>query len=324
MRKRMIALASIVIVLLAIMYLPDASAQTTGADYDLSPTQTFGAVAGHFYTQANGGAGPNFGYRITDEAGVKFWSEFQRLGGVPVLGYPSSRRFTMDGFTVQATQKYILQWRPEVGQAYFVNVFDKLHDLGQDAALQARFNIPPQADPNIDQATRLGWLNADPAVAAQFGTGPGALQTNGLPTSQITPAGAFSIIRAERDAIQHWNQAGPGGIQPGAVTVVNGGDVAKSLGLVPSDAQITETASGQLAATPTPVATATPAFAWRAKNPTDPPVRCGLVAYGDPNYEPCELSDPNAGTQRVYGHILDPNGNGISGIIIQATAYGNN
>src|SRR5579859_4304817 len=83
-----------------------------------APQQDRDIPNGHFYTQANGmGGGGTYGYRITDDGGIAFWSEFKRLGGVDVLGYPASTRFTLDGFTVQATQRVILQWRPDVKQA---------------------------------------------------------------------------------------------------------------------------------------------------------------------------------------------------------------
>ncbi|HUZ78366.1 MAG TPA: hypothetical protein VMV93_12375 [Chloroflexota bacterium] len=324
MRRSVFALASLVALLVGATYLPGVGAQVAGGpDYDIP--------GGHFYTQTNSNAGPNYGYRITNERGIGFWDQFQKLGGFTALGYPASRRFQLDGFFVQATQKYLLQWRPEVSQVYFVNVFDKLHDQGKDAALQQQFGIPAQVDPSVDQATRLGWLNADPAIAAKFGTGPAALQTNGLPTSQITPAGPFSIIRAERDAIQKWNSAGPGGITPGTVSVVNGGDVAKTLGLVPGDAQITETAQGQPLATPTPAATATPVgptatptvnpalFPFISKSVNTPPIDCG----NGNRVTDCNDSDPNAGTQYIQGHVLDKSGNGLSGYTLEMTYYGN-
>src|SRR5690348_3822898 len=107
------------LVCLILAGLPLADAQIAGGDQDIP--------GGHFYTQTNGGAGPQYGYRITDEGGIGFWSEFQRLGGVTALGYPSSKRFQLDGFIVQATQKVIMQWRPESAQVNFVNVFDKMH-----------------------------------------------------------------------------------------------------------------------------------------------------------------------------------------------------
>jgi hypothetical protein len=305
-------------VVLAGIGLPLVDAQVGGADYDIPN--------GHFYTQTNGGAGPQFGYRITNEGGIGFWDQFQKLGGVTALGYPASRRFLMDGFFVQATQKYILQWRPETASVAFVNVFDKLHDQGKDAALQQQFSIPAPADPSIDQATRLGWLNADPAVAKQYGTGPAAIQTNGLPTSQITPMGPFNVLRAQRDAIQKWNIDGPGGIKAGSVSVVNGGDVAKQLGLVTADAAITETAQGQPAATPTPVATntpvatPTPAFEYKSKAITDPPVDCN--ADSTLSAIVCQAVAPNAGTQYIKGRVMNQKGDHLQWVVVQATIPG--
>src|SRR5439155_10531681 len=173
----------------------------------------------------------------------------------------------------------------------------------KDSALQQQFGIPPQLDPSFDagktpdqiQAARLALLAPDPAMASRYGTGPAAILYNGLPTSQITNAGAFTIIRAQRVAIQHWTSAGPGGIAPGSVSMVNGGDVAKQLGLVPGDAQITETTTGQAAATPTPVFTATPTpqpFQYLSKG-----VNEGLPNCGGANRVPCIDSGPNPGTQ---------------------------
>ena len=97
-----------------------------GLDFDL-------AGGGHFYKQANGqgGAGET-GFAITDEGGIPFWSEYQRLGGPEVLGYPVSARFVWDGFTVQAMQKVVFQWRPDTRSVAFVNVMDRMHDLGKD------------------------------------------------------------------------------------------------------------------------------------------------------------------------------------------------
>lgn len=317
MRRSVFVLVSLVVLLVAATYLPGVGAQVAGGpDYDIP--------GGHFYTQTNAGAPANFGYRITNDGGIGFWDQFQKLGGVTALGYPASTRFILDGFFVQATQKYILQWRPEVSQVYFVNVFDKLHDMGQDSGLQAQFSIPAPADPSVDQNTRLGWLNADAGIAKRYGTGPGAIQANGLPTSQVSTTAVFKIIRNQRDAIQDWTAPGPGGIKPGDVSVVNGGDVAKTLGLVPGSAQITETAQGQSLATPTPVATATPVatptptFPFISKSVNTPPIDCG-----GSNRVPCVDSAPNAGAQFVQGHVVDKSGNGLVGFNLTWTFYGN-
>src|SRR5579862_7739933 len=96
--KLMFWLASLALVLASVS-LPMVNAQTAGADFDIPN--------GHFYTQANGGAGAQYGYRITNDGGIGFWNEFQRLGGVNLLGYPASTRFMLDGFMVQATQKVL-------------------------------------------------------------------------------------------------------------------------------------------------------------------------------------------------------------------------
>jgi hypothetical protein len=332
MRRRVYGLAltlASLCLLIAGLGLPLASAQTAPGEQDVP--------GGHFFTQTNANAGPQWGYRITDEGGIGFWSEFKRLGGVNALGYPVSRRFTLDGFIVQATQKVILQWRSDVTppQAYFVNVFDKLHDMGQDSALQQSFQIPPQVDPSFDagknpgqvQDARLALLNADAAIAARFGTGPTALLYNGLPTSQTTNEGPFTAIRAQRVAIQHWSSANPAaGIKPGDVSVVNGGDIAKQLGLVPGFAAILESAGGQLQATPTPVATstpvatATPGFEYQSKPVTSAPVDCNADATL--SSIPCTTVAPNSGTQYIKGRVMNQKGDHLQFVTVQATVAG--
>jgi hypothetical protein len=342
MRRRSLfaALAAMLLLALALLQHPGAQAQTSGADFDLPNG------AGHFYTQTNGGAGSQFGYRITNDGGINFWSEFQRLGGVNALGYPVSQRFLLDGFTVQATQKVIMQWRPDVHQVYFINVFDKLHDMGKDGVLQATYQIPPQLDPSFDvgktgfsqiSQARLTLLNADLTIAARYYNGQSqaaAILYDGLPTSRIANEGPFSAIRAQRIAIQHWNVANPAaGIKAGDVTVVNGGDIAKSLGLVPLTATYTETSAG-VSNAPTPTATATPAatappaataaptaaprpaFPYASKEVTTPPQDCGSSV-------PCVASAPNLGQQYITGHVLDASGNGLSGVMVRMTYYGN-
>jgi hypothetical protein len=91
--------------------------------------------SGWCYTEVGGSAGP--GFRVVDGGG-RFWSEFQRLGGVATLGYPSSRPYVgPDGFTYQALQRGLLQWRPELGVAYLANAFDMLTADNCDPTLDA-------------------------------------------------------------------------------------------------------------------------------------------------------------------------------------------
>ena len=46
----------------------------------------FAIPNGHYFSQTGGTADGTMGYSATDQAGVRFWSEFQRLGGVPGVG----------------------------------------------------------------------------------------------------------------------------------------------------------------------------------------------------------------------------------------------
>src|SRR5205823_2583284 len=148
-------------------------------------------AGGHFYTQTGGGGG--LGYAVTDDDGVAFWSEMRRLGGVRVVGYPASQRFQWDGFTVQVFQRGVFQWRPEAGQVYFVNVFDRMHDLELDAWLESVRQVPPPRAFDEDGkswdevvAGRLAVLDQDPAIrAAYVGVAGEPVQQNGLPTSDV-------------------------------------------------------------------------------------------------------------------------------------------
>ncbi|MBI3979896.1 MAG: glycoside hydrolase family 99-like domain-containing protein [Chloroflexi bacterium] len=189
---------------------------------------------GRFYTQAAGGGR---GYWIRDEGGVAFWSEFRRLGGEGSLGYPSTRRATLDGFAVQGTQKMILQWRPEIGQVYFANVFDMLHDRGFGGWLEAHRATPPPFDTSADRG--LSWeqikqrhwafLDVNPAIKAVYWADSDPLQHFGLPMSYKDYGNVF-VVRAQRAVFQQWRTNTPWA-SAGQVVIANGGDIAKELGL---------------------------------------------------------------------------------------------
>ncbi|MGE5618305.1 MAG: hypothetical protein ACM3US_03515 [Sphingomonadaceae bacterium] len=203
---------------------------------------------GRFFTQANGsplGKSP-YGYSITDDAGVLLWSEFQRLGGVDVLGYPVSRRFFMDGFISQATQKFILQWRPERREVWFVNVFDVLADRKKDDWLLAFRQTPRHPGSAADAG--LSWeriverhwriLDGDPKIKARFEADPDPLAHYGLPIS-LQDMGNAVVLRAQRAVFQRWKEDVPWA-KAGEITVANGGDIAKEAGLLPLDATVPE------------------------------------------------------------------------------------
>ena len=102
---------------------------------------------GHFFKQTNGANGTgNSGFAVADDGTARFWSEFQRLGGVAGVGYPVSQRFVWDGFPSQAFQKMVFQWRANEGRVYAVNVVDVMHDRDLDGWLLTVRSTPPIAD----------------------------------------------------------------------------------------------------------------------------------------------------------------------------------
>ena len=140
----------------------------------------FPVDGGWFFRQTGGGTGD--GYRVVDTNGasgpIRFYSEFRRLGGVPTLGYPVSLRYVgAGGFTYQAFQRGVLQWRPELGVAYLANTFDQLTEAGRDEALVG-IGIPRSAgddgsagDWNTARRIRLNWMTND-LIAQHFRRNP--------------------------------------------------------------------------------------------------------------------------------------------------------
>jgi N-acetylmuramoyl-L-alanine amidase len=240
----------LLLVVLVVALLPAPAAAQQPAD--------FAVPGGRFYTQAGGGGGR--GYAVTDAGGVRFWSELRRLGGVGAVGYPASQRFEWDGFTVQVFQRVIFQWRPESQSVAFVNVFDRLHDLGQDDWLLRRHRLPPprafgDADrpwPEVVRA-RLAVLEPYSALAAAYLAAPGdPVQSNGLPVSEVVDAGNVLVVRAQRVVLQQWKEDVPWA-RAGQVTVALGGDIAKEAGILPDPTALLPTAPPEARAEAAPV-----------------------------------------------------------------------
>jgi hypothetical protein len=224
--RRLLAVALVVVALLV-------PAPAGGATLDR-------AVPGGWWYSQTGQTG-ELGFALVDDERARFWSEFRRLGGVDALGYPVSNRFELDGFTVQATQRVLMQWRPEVGQVYFVNVFDRLHELGQDGWLRSvrqtpeprAFNEAGRAWPEVVRQ-RLAVMDAHPALKAAYSGGVGdAIQANGLPVSDVSDFGNVLVLRCQRVVLQQWKVDVPWA-KAGQVTFALGGDIAKETGLVPA------------------------------------------------------------------------------------------
>ena len=208
----------------------------------------FDVPGGHFFTQTGSGDGLA-GYAVIDDEEASFWSEFRRLGGVEGVGYPISQRFEWDGFIVQAMQRGVLQWRPEVGRAYFVNVFDQMSSAGKDDWLLTVRSTPRPLGPEFDAgkkwdqivADRLALLETNPALRSAYYAVPDPLNLYGLPTSRVVDNGNHYVIRLQRAVIQQWKVDVPWA-KAGQVTVANGGAVGAEAGLYPADALAPSTA----------------------------------------------------------------------------------
>jgi hypothetical protein len=252
--------------------LPGGAGAQQGPDWDIS--------GGHFFTQTGGAAGK--GYAVTDADGVGFWSAFQQLGGVEVVGYPVSQRFSHGGFVTQAMQKAVFQWRPDSKSVAFVNVFDDLAGAGKDQFLldvrqtPKGVPFPSEAGKPFDEVVKIrqAALDARPAMKAMYFAAKDPILQYGLPTSQITDMGNHYAIRLQRAVIQEWKQDVPWA-KAGQATVANGGDIGKEAGLWPAASLAPTDASaipaGAAPAAPAAPAPAAPAAPGSRRDPAAPP-----------------------------------------------------
>lgn len=195
---------------------------------------------GRFFTQTAAGKG---GFSVVDDSQARFWSAYQQLGGAETVGYPISQRFMRDGFVTQAFQKLILQWRPDVGQAWPVNVFDELSKSNFDQRLletrqtphplvSSTFD-PPGASWGTIVAGRHALLDTNAAIRSRYFAQPDALTVFGLPTSRVEDMGNHYALRTQRAVFQQWKEAVPWAAA-GQVTIANGGAIAQELGWLPA------------------------------------------------------------------------------------------
>ncbi len=227
MLRRLVALVATLAALIVSLLTP-VQAADNAAD--------FGIDNGHFYTQTGGGKG---GFSITDDGGIPLWSEFRRLGGIDVLGYPISGRFVLGGRVVQLTQKVGLVWYPELSQARFLNIFNMLHDAGKDGWLTMMKTIPPQLA-GADEAgktwqeisqRRYGQLDAHPAIKSAYFAIYDPVNMYGLPEGGWLETPIMSVLRFDNVVFQQAKQLLPWAAA-GQVQMVNGGDILKESGLL--------------------------------------------------------------------------------------------
>ena len=192
-----------------------------------------------FYTET---ANNQAGYAVSDEGGVMFGSAFQQWG-LDKVGYPISLRYERDGVVTQAFQKMIMEWRPELNSVVPVNIFDDLHHAGHDQGLLQTRQIPEPLPPGWDGdilfdemvKKRQALLNERPALREVYFASNDPLTFYGLPTSEIYDMGNHYAIRLQRAVLQEWKEDVPWA-KAGEVTIANGGDIAKELGVLPPEA----------------------------------------------------------------------------------------
>jgi hypothetical protein len=208
----------------------------------------YATTNGHFFTQTNGN-GSSSGFSVTDDGGIPLWTGFNALGGVDVLGYPVTRRFELDGFTVQAFQKSVLQWRPDQKSFAFLNTFDVMHDRGLDNWLSVYRQTPPPLDTSPDKGLPFAGVVSRHAALLDkvprplkdaFLSDPDWLDHYGLPVATQELQNSV-VVRAQRASLQYWKEDVPWAAKD-SVSVANGGDLAKEAGVFPWQAVTPENA----------------------------------------------------------------------------------
>src|SRR3989338_4348670 len=181
---------------------------------------------GRYYTQTGQNQG---GYNVTDQGDVLFWSEYQRLGGVDVLGYQTSSRFTYKGRVMQAFQKVLLMWNPSLGVAEF---FDSLREM---ATLRGEEWLTFQGVPERigfeteDEAYAL--LELNPTIRDYYYSLPNSLEMLGLPEGYGENPEQI-LMRTRKGVLQFWLVPKPWA-KVGEITFMNVGDLAKRAGMIP-------------------------------------------------------------------------------------------
>ncbi len=196
---------------------------------------------GHFYNQT-GDLNARTGFAVTDNDGVQFWKEFQKLGGVDAVGFPRSARFLWNGLVTQVFQKAIFQWSAK-GEVNFINVFDELSAAGKDNWLAKERSTPKPLGPDFDAnktwdqilGLRLSLLDKQPKIKAAYMAKGDPLRYYGLPTSEVVDNTNHYAIRMQRAVMQLWKVDVPWA-KAGSITIANGGDIAIEAGIIPTEA----------------------------------------------------------------------------------------
>lgn len=232
MRRRTFLLGGIAVAAGVAVPLRTRATSPRPADYDIAN--------GHFYTQAavqpEAHSGHPQGFAITNEQGIGFWSEFQRLGGVSLLGYPISQRFIWDGHIVQVMQKAVLRWRPSSGRCDLVEVMDEMAANRQAENWIVSQGVPPFmngiTEALVQSQSRLAVLDANPALKKLYTSSPDASFYYGLPTSSVLPISDGWAVRTQRNVLLVWDVDLPWA-KAGVAVAGLAGDLLKQSGIFP-------------------------------------------------------------------------------------------
>ena len=225
-----------------------------------------------------------YDYEVTNDDGILFADEYERWGGVDVLGYPASYRYEQGGFTYQVTQRVLLQWRPDKNAADLGNIFAMLEQAGLNQWLMHEKGIPlpikddgSNGDLSLARETRLSWLTNE-QIKAKFLANPNpdaiadwnvdsSINLYGLPTSRPERHGPFWSQRFQRAAFQLWVDKKAGAPAPGTVISVLAGDLLKEAGLIPAEGY---NVAERPTPTPIPTPTKTPSYRSKPKSTATP------------------------------------------------------
>ncbi len=240
----MIKRITAIVILLVIAAIPSLVAAEPPTEYEIAD--------GYFYTQGNGLDSSNTqkGYRLTNEDGIPFYTEFRRLGGVPVLGYPISQRFKFQERTTQLTQRAVLQWDDAEGKVIVFDTLDYLSERGWDDWLKEYKSIPrrlitegseDEQDPDVFEKTHMALLDQDPQIKSFYQTSDDPIALYGLPMSDAEDLGPFVVMRFEKMVLQRW-EVDTDWANAGDITPVNVGEIVKDLGILPDAPLVPEDA----------------------------------------------------------------------------------
>ena len=196
-----------------------------------------------------------FDYEVTNDGGILFADEYERLGGVGYAGTPSllplqARRWIhLPG---DAESSAPVEAREANSAADLGNIFQMLEQAGLDDWLLREKGIPlpikddgAGGDWNKAKETRLSWLTNE-RIKAKYLANPNpdaiagwsvnrSIELYGLPMSRPERFGPFISQRFQRVAFQFWVEEVPGSPAPGTVIGVLAGDLLKEAGLVPPE-----------------------------------------------------------------------------------------